>query len=89
MTTPLGPDVLLLTAFAGEVEMSRPFNYKLEMLSQKDDVAAADIVGKSVSWKVQPVGGSARVFHGFSFRPRHVLRPPRPSLGTSVRLPAG
>ena len=64
VSTPLGADVLLLAAFTGQEEMSRLFAYQLDMLSEKDDVAPADIVGKPVSWTVQPVGGTARVFSG-------------------------
>src|SRR5262245_26136887 len=63
-TTPLGKDVLLLTAFEGEEEMSRLFTYNLEFLSEKADVSGKDIVGKAVSWTVQPTGGVARVYNG-------------------------
>src|SRR5690349_16146833 len=53
VTTPLGKDVLLLTAFEGEEALSRPFSYKLEMLSANASIAAKDVVGKSVSWLVR------------------------------------
>jgi type VI secretion system secreted protein VgrG len=64
LSSPLGPDVLLLTAFTGREEMSRPFSYQLDLLSEKDDIAAADLIGKEVAWTVQSGGGSPRVFHG-------------------------
>src|ERR687888_2606923 len=64
VTTPLGKDVLLLTAFEGEEETSRPFTYNLEFVSEKTDLAGKDIVGKPVSWTVQPIGGTPRVYHG-------------------------
>ena len=39
-----GKDVLLLTAFEGEEELSRPFSYNLEFLSEKTDVARKDVL---------------------------------------------
>jgi type VI secretion system secreted protein VgrG len=64
VTTPLGKDVLLLSAFDGEEELTRPFSYNLEFFSEKTDVAGKDLVGKPVSWNVTPAGGVARVYHG-------------------------
>jgi type VI secretion system secreted protein VgrG len=60
----LGKDVLLLTAFDGEEEMSRPFTYTLDFLSEKLDIAGKDIIGKPISWSVQPQGGTTREYHG-------------------------
>jgi type VI secretion system secreted protein VgrG len=62
--TPLGDDVLLLTAFAGREELSRLFAYRLDCLSEKDDVAAKDLVGKPVGWCVQHFHEEPRYFHG-------------------------
>jgi type VI secretion system secreted protein VgrG len=62
--TPLGKDVLLLAAFAGREELSSLFSYRLELFSEKDDIAPADIVGKDVSWTVLRAGASPRVFSG-------------------------
>jgi type VI secretion system secreted protein VgrG len=53
LTTPLGEDALLLTAFSGQESLSRLFSFQLEMLSEKDSIGPADIVGKSVTWCVQ------------------------------------
>jgi type VI secretion system secreted protein VgrG len=63
-TTPLGKDVLLLTAFQGREELSRPFQYVLEFVSEKPDIDAKAIVGKPVSWMVQPINGTPRHFSG-------------------------
>ncbi len=52
VTTALGKDVLLLTAFSGREELSRCFRYDLEMLSENTGLAARDIVGKAVTWTV-------------------------------------
>jgi type VI secretion system secreted protein VgrG len=64
VTTPLGPDVLLLTGFTGQEELSRLFTYHLDMLSEEDGIAAKDIVGKGVTWCVAEVDSEPRFFHG-------------------------
>jgi type VI secretion system secreted protein VgrG len=64
MTSPLGEDVLLLTSFQIEEEMSRPFVGVLDILSEKRDIAAADIVGKAVGVTVTLDKESPRYFHG-------------------------
>jgi type VI secretion system secreted protein VgrG len=63
--SPLGKDVLLLTGFAGHEEMSRLFTYRLDLLSEQDNVAAKDIVGKPVNWCVQHFHDEPRWFHGY------------------------
>ncbi len=50
--TPLGADELLLVSFSGVEEMSRPFSYQLELLSENAGIAAVDIVGKAVTFRV-------------------------------------
>ncbi len=63
VTTPLGKDVLLLAGFSGREELSRLFRYDLELLSENGGIAAKDVVGKAVTWKVH--GSVApRYFHG-------------------------
>jgi type VI secretion system secreted protein VgrG len=62
--TPLGENVLLLSDFSGEEEISRLFRYELVMLSENDSITAADIVGKKVTWTIQSAEGSARYFNG-------------------------
>jgi uncharacterized protein involved in type VI secretion and phage assembly len=42
--TALGEDVLLLTSLTGEEGMSMPFHFTLDLLSEKPDVKAADIL---------------------------------------------
>jgi type VI secretion system secreted protein VgrG len=64
VTTPLGADVLLLTAFTGEEALSQPFRYHLEMLSTKETIAAKDIVGKAVTWVVQGKDRDPCYFNG-------------------------
>lgn len=68
VTTPLGKDVLLLAGFSGKEEMSRLFTYQLDMFSEKKDIAAKDIVGKSVTFTVFRTDGSPRYFNGLVSR---------------------
>ena len=63
--TPLGKDVLLLTSFSGQEEISRLFSYRLEMSSTKAGIPGKDIVGKNVSFHVRRHDGSLRHFNGF------------------------
>jgi type VI secretion system secreted protein VgrG len=62
--TPLGKDVLLLCAFEGREELSRLFHYTLDFWSEKDDLAAKDVVGKPVTWTVHHDDDKPRHFHG-------------------------
>lgn len=64
LATPLGDDVLLLTAFSGQETMSRLFVYQLEMISEEEDIKPQDIVGKNVTWGVQQVDKETRWFNG-------------------------
>jgi type VI secretion system secreted protein VgrG len=72
--TPLGADVLLLTAFTGREALSEPFEYELAMLSEKPDINFSDILGKNVSVSVslQPgslsAASSIRYFNGYISR---------------------
>jgi type VI secretion system secreted protein VgrG len=62
--TPLGADVLLLTRFSGQEAMSRLFTYHLDMISEDQNISPKDIVGRAVSWAVQPQVAEPRYFHG-------------------------
>jgi type VI secretion system secreted protein VgrG len=61
--TPLGKDELLLTGFYGREAVSRLFSFQLDLLSEKPDIEAKDIVGKPVTFAVYP-GQSTRYFNG-------------------------
>src|SRR4029077_19449056 len=65
ISTPLGDDVLLLQSFAGEEGMSRLFNFHLDLLSEKNDIAMADMVGQQVTFSVSLEDGSNRYFNGY------------------------
>ena len=68
VTSPLGPDVLLLQGFTGTESISRLFSYQLELASEQEAIAAKDIVGKSVTWSVSRIDQEPRYFNGFVSR---------------------
>ena len=65
LTTPLGENELLLTAFHGREELSRLFHFELNMLSENDAIAASELVGKNVTFSVELADGERRYFNGF------------------------
>jgi type VI secretion system secreted protein VgrG len=68
LETPLGKDVLELTAFSGVEEMSRLFSFHLEMISDNSGISASQIVGKQVTFSVTLPDGSPRHFNGWVIR---------------------
>jgi type VI secretion system secreted protein VgrG len=64
LETPLGKDVLLITGFRGTEAISRPYNFQLDMISEKQDIAATDLVLKPVALTVELRDGSERLIHG-------------------------
>jgi type VI secretion system secreted protein VgrG len=65
LDTPLGENVLILESFRGHEELSRLFNYELEMLSDRDDIAASEIVGKNITFFVKLTDGEEQAFNGY------------------------
>jgi type VI secretion system secreted protein VgrG len=68
LDTPLGADVLDITAFSGHEEMSRLFKFQLELFSAKNSITADQIVGKNVTFSVKLPDDSHRNFNGFVSR---------------------
>ncbi len=64
LTTPLGPDVLLVRGFSGREELSRLFRFQLDLLSENETIAAKDIVGKAVTLTVSHTDQAPRYFNG-------------------------
>jgi type VI secretion system secreted protein VgrG len=62
--TALGPDALLLEGMSGVEGVSRPFSFRLDLLSEDDAVAAADLLRTPVSVTLALPGGDERAFHG-------------------------
>jgi type VI secretion system secreted protein VgrG len=69
LDTPLGKDVLLLRGFSGRESISRLFTFRLDLLSEKSDIAFKDIIGQQVTIRVLLSDGSKeRYFNGFVSR---------------------
>jgi type VI secretion system secreted protein VgrG len=67
IATPLGDDLLFHRMRAHE-EMSRPFEYHLDLLSMKPDIPLDDILGKNVTVKLALPDDSTRYFNGYVTR---------------------
>ena len=68
ITTPLGADVLLFHTLHAREELSRIGEYRLNLLSLKNDINLDDILGKNVTVKVALQDDSTRYFNGFVTR---------------------
>jgi len=68
VTTPLGPDVLLLTGMHGEESMSSLFYFDLEMISGDAGLDFSKVVGKSVTVAVNLEGSQKRYVNGIVTR---------------------
>ena len=68
VSTGLGKDVLLLERFAGEEDVSRPFRFTLDMLSEKPSIDPNDVLRKPVTVTIVIPGGEERHFHGIVSR---------------------
>jgi type VI secretion system secreted protein VgrG len=62
--TPAGNDVLLLENLEGEEAISRPFEYRLDMLSTNPAVDAESLINKTVHVEIDQADGSKRYIHG-------------------------
>jgi type VI secretion system secreted protein VgrG len=65
LETPLGKDVLVLHALRGVEALSYPFEWTLEMLSEKGDINPDDLLGNKVSVGMTLPNKKKRWFHGF------------------------
>ncbi|MPY86412.1 MAG: type VI secretion system tip protein VgrG [Luteitalea sp.] len=64
ITTPLGDDVLLFHGMHAREEMSRLFEYQLDLLSTRGDIDLDEILGKNVTVNVALPDNSTRAFNG-------------------------
>ena len=53
LSTPLGEDELLIQSFEGTEHLSQLYEFKFELLSERDDIKPADLVGKRVTLRVE------------------------------------
>src|SRR4029453_18016542 len=67
ITTPLGADLLFYGMHARE-ELSRLFEYQLDLLSEKQDINVDEILGKNVTVKLALPDDNTRYFNGFVTR---------------------
>jgi type VI secretion system secreted protein VgrG len=65
LKTPLGKDVLLVRQMSGTEAMSEPFQWDLDLLSEKGDINAEDLLGQKVSLSFTMANGQKRFFHGY------------------------
>lgn len=69
VTTPLGPDVLLLEKFRGTEGMSSLFQFTLDLLLERGkEIRFEDVLGKPLSVRVTDATGTPRHFHGICSR---------------------
>ncbi len=68
ISTPLGPDTLLLRGFTGSEAISHPFQFELDLLSENDSIKFQDIVGKNVTLRLFDDQGAERHWNGFITR---------------------
>ena len=64
ISSPLGPDVLLLESFSGTEGISSLFRFDLNILSETHDIAFDQIIGESVTITVDLSDGNHRYFNG-------------------------
>jgi type VI secretion system secreted protein VgrG len=64
ISSPLGDNVLLLEAFEGSEAISTPFLFTASLLSEKPDLAPADLLRKPVGIAMATGSGRDRYFHG-------------------------
>lgn len=68
LTTPLGPDVLLFHRMSAREELSHLSVFEIDVLSSRNDINVADILGKNVTVKVELPGDKRRYFNGYVTR---------------------
>ena len=64
ISTPLGPDVLLFRSMSAMEELGRLFEYRIEVLCERNDVDPDELLGKNVTVKLELADGSQRPFDG-------------------------
>jgi type VI secretion system secreted protein VgrG len=63
LTTPLGKDVLLVTAFRGHESISQLFDFEIEMIAEKETKIPFDqILGQTVTLEMRLLNGDKRYF---------------------------
>lgn len=69
VTTPLGPDVLLLTGFQGTEGLSQLFSFQLDLVAEiGTDIAFDKLLGQPITLRVQVTDDKPRFFSGICIR---------------------
>ncbi len=63
--TSLGEDVLLLVSMSGTEQLSRPFEFQLELASEGHQIKSSDIIGQNVTIRLNLSKDTVRYFNGF------------------------
>jgi type VI secretion system secreted protein VgrG len=66
--TPLGEDVLMLRSFQGQEAISKLFTFELDLVSEEPSIKYDDIVGQTVTLRVNLADGSSRYWNGYVSR---------------------
>jgi type VI secretion system secreted protein VgrG len=64
LTTPLGENVLVLSRFDGGETLSEPFEFRVEAISEQQNIDFNAALGKSITVKLKAVDGTDRYFNG-------------------------
>src|SRR5271170_1099841 len=64
ITTPLGPNALLVRAYSGEEAISELFHYELELYSENTSLDSTQIVGQAVTLQIPLSDGSFQYVNG-------------------------
>ena len=65
VSTPLGENALILTAFSGVEELSTCFEFRLSLIAEADVIDPKEIVGQPVTFAVLDPDEEPRFFNGF------------------------
>ena len=68
ITTPLEKDLLLFHSMRATEEISTPFEYELELLSEDPNVPLDDLLGKGLTISLERADGRVRHFNGLCSR---------------------
>lgn len=66
--TPLGEDVLLLVSMSGTEQLSRPFEFQLELASEEHHIKSSDIIAQNVTIRLDLPQDQFRYFNGYISR---------------------
>ncbi|MBK1721536.1 type VI secretion system tip protein TssI/VgrG [Thiocystis violacea] len=72
LTTPLGEDVLLLRGMVAQERLSALFEFELDLLSENDQISAADLLGQPATIRLEMQDQTPRFFNGVVSRLSHV-----------------